>query len=130
MSDIPEFGRRRPQRLPDMQPEPAAAQKRSRHVKLLVMGAFVVGGFGWAWMERQTCRSAQVAPGMAAPVTPEGSCTSGGHSGYSGSHSSRFGFFSGGSSGGVSTGGSDSASSSTSRGGFGSFGRAFGFGGG
>ena len=38
MADRPDFGKRRPQRLPDLQPEPA--QKRSRHVALLVMGAF------------------------------------------------------------------------------------------
>jgi hypothetical protein len=124
MADRLEFGKRRPQRLPDLQPEPA--QKRSRHVVLLVMGAFAVGGGAYAMMERPNCQPMQAAPGVAAPqgaVAPaQGACTSRGSS-YSGvTHSTHYGFFSGGSSGG-----SDSVSSSVSRGGFGSFGRAFGF---
>jgi len=124
MADQLEFGKRRPQRLPDLQPEPA--QKRSRHVALLVMGAFAVGGGAYAMMERQNCQPMQTAPAVAAPaprgeVAP-GACTSRGSS-YSGvTHSTHYGFFSGGSSGG-----SDSASSSVSRGGFGSFAHAFGF---
>ena len=129
MADRLEFGKRRPQRLLDLQPEPA--QKRSRHVALLVMGAFAVGGGAYAMMERQNCQPMQAAPGVAAPPAPpgtaapapsQGACTSRGSS-YSGvTHSTHYGFFSGGSSGG-----SDSVSSSVSRGGFGSFGRAFGF---
>ena len=128
MADRLEFGKRRPQRLPDLQPEPA--QKRSRHVALLVMGAFAVGGSAYAMMERPNCQPMQAAPGVATPAPPgaiapapsQGACTSRGSS-YSGvTHSTHYGFFSGGSSGG-----SDSVSSSVSRGGFGGFGRAFGF---
>ena len=121
MADRPDFGKRRPQRLPDLQPEPA--QKRSRHVALLVMGAFAVGGGAYAMMDRQNCQPMQTAPGVAAPAPSQGACTSRGSS-YGGvTHSTRYGFFSSGSSGG-----SDSASSSVSRGGFGSIAHAFGFG--
>jgi hypothetical protein len=129
MADRPDFGKRRPQRLPDLQPEPA--QKRSRHVALLVMGAFAVGGGAYAMMDRQNCQPMQTAPGVATPAPPgvaapapsQGTCTSRGSS-YSGvTHSTRYGFFGSGSSGG-----SDSASSSVSRGGFGSIAHAFGFG--
>jgi hypothetical protein len=123
MADRAEFGKRRPVRLPDAPPEPAP--KRSQHVALLVMGTFVVGGFASAWIERQNCQPAQVPPGAAAPATLQASCSSRGSS-YSG-HSARYGFFSSGSSGG--SGGSDSASGGVSRGGFGGFARAFGFGG-
>jgi len=125
MADRLEFGKRRPQRLPDLQPEPAP--KRSRHVALLVMGACFVGGTAYAVMENRNCQPTTTAPGMVAPApaTQQASCASRGSS-YSG-HSARYGFFSSSSSGG--SGGSDSASSSVSRGGFGGFGRAFGFGG-
>jgi hypothetical protein len=124
MADLPQFGRRRPQSLPDLQPAPA--QKRSSHVALLVMGAFAVGGFAEGMIRRQNCQPAPpAAPGIAAPAPPQSSCTSRGsfHSG-----GTRYSYFSGGSSGGVSTGGSDSASANVSRGGFGGFAHAFGFG--
>src|SRR5580704_12556649 len=101
MADRLEFGKRRPQRLPDLQPEPA--QKRSRHVALLVMGAFAVGGSAYAMMERPNCEPTQTAPGIAAPAPQggaapsQGACTSRGSS-YSGvTHSTHYGFFSGGS---------------------------------
>jgi hypothetical protein len=124
MADRPEFGRRRPQRLPDLQPEPA--RKRSHHVALLVMGAFAVGGFAEGMIGRQNCQPAPpAASGIAAPAQPQGGCTSRG-SFYGGG--TRYSYFSAGSSGGASTGGSDSASGSVSRGGFGGFARAFGFG--
>jgi hypothetical protein len=129
MPDRLEFGKRRPQRLPDLQPEPA--QKRSRHVALLVMGAFAVGGGAYAMMDRQNCQPMQTAPGVAAPAPPgvvapappQGGCTSRGSSYRGVTHSTHYCFFSG------SSGGSDSASSSSvSRGGFGSIAHAFGFG--
>ena len=128
MADRLEFGKRRPQRPPDLQPEPA--QKRSRHVALLVMGAFAVGGGAYAMMDHQNCQPMQASPGVAAPApqggaapASQGVCTSRGSS-YGGvTHSTHYGFFSGGSSGG-----SDSVSSSVSRGGFGSIAHAFGFG--
>jgi hypothetical protein len=127
MADRPDFGKRRPQRLPDLQPEPA--QKRSRHVALLVMGAFAVGGGAYAMMERQSCQSspsAAAASGMAAPAEPQTACTTRGSSFGGVSHSARYGFFAGGSSGGAA--GSDSVSGRVSRGGFGAFASAFGFG--
>jgi hypothetical protein len=124
----PEFGKRRP--APPTQPGPPV--KRSNHVALLVMGTLAVGGGAYALMPRSNCQPA--SPGMAAPAVPQpgadcaprNSSSSGGHGG---SWSSRSSFFSGDSSSG---GGSSSASSSgsVSRGGFGSFAHAFGFGGG
>jgi hypothetical protein len=127
MSDRPaiEFGKRRPQRLSDLQPAP----KRSRHVALLVMGTFAVGGGAYALMGRQSCQTPPTAPGMAAPAQPQASCISRGFSYGGGSHSSPYSFFGGGASGGVSTGGSESASGGVSRGGFGGLAHAFGFGG-
>src|SRR5579871_1671075 len=127
MGNRPDFGKRRPQRLPDMQPAPAP--KRSRHVALLVMGTFAVGGGAYAMMERQNCRPsppAAAASGMTAPAQPQTACTSRGSSFGGIGHSARYSFFGSGSSGGSS--GSDSASSGVSRGGFGALASAFGFG--
>jgi hypothetical protein len=127
MGDRPEFGKRTPQRLPDMQPAPAP--KRSRHVALLVMGTFAIGGSAYALMGRQSCQpSPPVAPGIAAPAQPQSACTSRGSSFSGGIRSSHFSFFGGGSPSVVSTGGSDSASGGVSRGGFGGIAHAFGFG--
>jgi hypothetical protein len=126
MADKPQiqFGRRRPNRLPDAPPAPAS--KRSRHVALLVMGTMAVGGGAYALMERPNCQpSPPAAPSIAAPAPPQGGCTSRG-SFYGGG--TRYSYFGGGSSGGASRGGSDSASGSVSRGGFGGFARDFGFG--
>jgi len=110
-----EFGKRAPAPLP-----PAPGPKRSNHVALLVMGTLAVGGGAYA-LTGDSCQP--TSPGMAAPATPT-SCTSRGGSGGGYSRSSRFSFF----------GNSGSPSSETSggvtRGGFGSFARAFGFGGG
>ena len=61
-----DFGRRLPDRLPDM-PQP----KRSNHVALLVMGTLAVGGGAYALMPRETCEPAApaaVAPGMPQPA--------------------------------------------------------------
>ena len=125
MADRPqiEFGRRRPNRSPDLPPPPAPM--RSKYVALLVMGTFAVGGGAYAMMERENCQPVPPpAPGMAAPPS-QGGCASRSWS-SSGYHSSNFHFFGGNSSGG-SAGGSEAASGSVSRGGFGGFARAFGF---
>jgi hypothetical protein len=123
-----EFGKRRPAPLP-----PTPSPKRSGHVALLVMGTLAVGGGAYALMGRENCEPA--APGMAAPATPQTvtACTSRGSSGSSGgssySRSSHYSFFgSDSSSHSSSSGASDSGG--VSRGGFGSFAHAFGFGGG
>ncbi len=133
MSDRPpakEFGRRRPAPLPDPPPP-----KRSNHVALLVMGTLAVGGGAYALMPSETCQPP--SPGVASPALPQAAtaCTtrtssggSGGGGGYR-SSSSRFSFF-GDSSSRSSSVSSAEASSGVTRGGFGSFGHAFGFGGG
>jgi hypothetical protein len=126
-----EFARRRPpqHRLPDAAPAP----KRSRHVALLVMGTMAVGGAAYAVMGHESCQPAPPpAPGVAAPAQPQGSCTSRGSSSSSGSSGysrSRYSFFGGDSSSRASTSGV-AESSGVSRGGFGGFAHAFGFGGG
>jgi hypothetical protein len=116
------FGKRQPTPLP-----PAPGPKRSNHVALLVMGTLAVGGGAFALMPGESCQPTPA--GMAAPATPQAvACTSRGGSGGNGgySRSSRVGFF--------GNSGSSSPASETSggvtRGGFGSFARAFGFGGG
>jgi hypothetical protein len=132
MTDKPrtgEFGKRRPA------PTPAAPPpKRSSHVALLVMGTLAVGGGAYALMPRESCQPAP-SLGMAAPAMPTTgtACTTRTSTGGSGSggtsRSSGYSFFGGDSSGGSSST-SVSSSSSVTRGGFGSFAHAFGFGGG
>ncbi|HEY0910603.1 MAG TPA: hypothetical protein VGD75_10285 [Bradyrhizobium sp.] len=123
-----EFGKRGP-----IAPQPAVPPKRSHHVALLLMGTFAVGGGAYALMPRENCQPP--SPGMAAPAVPQagtdcaqrGSTSSGGHGG-SGSSWSRTSFFSSDSSSSsrASSGpSSDSGSSGVTRGGFGSFARAF-----
>ena len=125
-----EFGKRR--RVTPLPPEPAP--KRSGHVALLVMGTMAVGGAAFALMPGQTCVPPQpAAPGMAAPaVPPTGGCTSRGSS-YSGGGTgswSSFHFYGGDSASRASSAASSESSGGVTRGGFGSFARAFGFGGG
>ena len=117
-----EFGKRQPTPLP-----PAPGPKRSNHVALLVMGTLAVGGGAYALMPGAGCQPSP--PGAAAPGMPQANagCTSRGGSGGGGS--SRYGFF-GNSSKGSSASSSSEASGGVTRGGFGSFARAFGFGGG
>jgi hypothetical protein len=120
----PDFGKRR-SALPDM-PNTKPGPKRSNHVALLVMGTLAVGGGAYALMPRENCQPP--APGMATPNAPQpgAGCVARGSSGGSGggySRSSGYSFFGGSSSAGAAT-----ASSTVSRGGFGSFGRAFSFG--
>jgi uncharacterized membrane protein YgcG len=132
----PEFGKRRP----PSPPRPGPPVKRSNHVALLVMGTLAVGGGAYAMMPRNNCQPTQPpSPGMAASAVPQpgadcaprNASSYGGHGGSGGIWSSRSSFFSGdSSSGGGSSSSSASGASSVSRGGFGSFAHAFGFGGG
>jgi len=124
-----EFGKREP--TPH-----SLAPKRSSHVALLVMGTLAVGGGAYALMPSQNCQPpAPPAPGMAVPVGPATTgtgCTT--RTSSRGGGSSRYSFFSGSSYGGNSSSGGSTASGTSSggvtRGGFGSFAHAFGFGGG
>jgi hypothetical protein len=119
-----EFGRRKPVASPT-----AVPVKRSGHVGLLLMGTMAVGGGAYALMPNENCQPNP--PGMAAPALPQGSttCAARGSSGSGGySRSSRFNFFGAdGSSSRASATSSDSSSPGVTRGGFGSFARAFGF---
>jgi hypothetical protein len=121
-----EFGRRRPAVV-----SPAPPVKRSGHVALLLMGTFAIGGTAYALMPRANCEPN--GPGMASASTPQtatncGSSGSsfGGH-GSSGSSWSRSNFYGGDSTANRSSSGGplDSGSSGVTRGGFGSFARAF-----
>jgi hypothetical protein len=119
-----EFGKRAPAPLP-----PAPGPKRSNHVALLVMGTLAVGGGAYALMPNNNCQP--TPPAVAAPGMPQANagCTSrGGSGGGSGgySRSSRLSFF--GNSG--SSASTSETSGGVTRGGFGSFARAFGFSGG
>jgi hypothetical protein len=116
-----DFGKRRP-----IVAEAAPPVKRSRHVALLLMGSFAIGGGAYALTSGQKCETK--SPGMAAPSSPptgtecasRGS-SSGGHGGYW----TRSSFYGGNSaSGSSSSTASESGSSSVTRGGFGSFARA------
>jgi hypothetical protein len=124
MADAPirQFGKRRPAAISAAEPV-----KRSGHVGLLMMGALAVGGSAYALMPRENCVP---QPGMATSALPQGNagCTSrGGSSGGGYSRSSSFGFYGGDSSRSSSATAPDSAASGVTRGGFGSFARAFGF---
>jgi len=126
-----EFGKRKPVR-PVATPA-AAPVKRSRHVALLLMGSFAIGGGAYALMPSENCKPK--SPGMAAPSLPQtstdcssrGSSSSGGHGGGSGGSWSRRNFFGGdsSSSSSASSPASESGSGAVTRGGFGSFARAF-----
>jgi hypothetical protein len=125
MNDQParrEFGKRGP-----IAPQPAVVPKRSSHVALLLMGTMAVGGGAYALMPRGSCEP--TSPGMAAPAVTEqaAGCRTGSWGGAHGSWSSRSNFFSSdsGSSHASSGGTPDSGSSGVTRGGFGSFARAF-----
>jgi hypothetical protein len=117
-----EFGKRRPAAIETVQPV-----KRSRHVALLLMGSLAVGGSAYALMPRQNCEPNR--PGMAGPSGPQagaecpprGSSSSGSHVSSGGAWSRR-NFFSGDSAPG---GASEVGSGNVTRGGFGSFARAF-----
>jgi hypothetical protein len=124
MGELPnkEFGRRKPVAIPSTH-----AAKRSSHVALLLAGTFAVGGGAYALMPGENCEPNR--PGMAAPsgagCAPRGASSGGAHSSSGGS--SAYGFFSGDSSSNRSASAATSASGSdgVTRGGFGSFARAF-----
>jgi hypothetical protein len=113
-----EFGKRRPVAIAS--PEPV---KRSRHVALLLMGTFAVGGAAYALMPGGNCgQRPDLAPEQQAAIP----CATRGSSSGGGSWSSRRSFFeSGALSGQPSAASSDPASGSVKRGGFGGFAQAF-----
>jgi hypothetical protein len=122
-----EFGKRKP--VVPVAAQAAAPVKRSGHVALLLMGTFAMGGGAYALMPRDNCEPK--SPGMAAPSSPQtgAECpprgsSSGGHGGSGSSWSRRSSFFGGDSSSGTSSSGTASEAGVT-RGGFGSFARAF-----
>jgi hypothetical protein len=120
-----EFGKRKPVAI-----QTATPVKRSGHVALLLMGTFAIGGGAYALMPSETC--APNRPGIASDLQagagcpPRGSSSGGGH-GSSGGSSSRSSFYGGDTSSSHSSSGtsSDSGSGGVTRGGFGSFARAF-----
>jgi len=119
----PEFGKRRPAPIPSAQPV-----KRSKHVALLLMGSFAVGGGAYALMPGENC--APNPPGLASGAQTSAACpprgsSSGGH-GSSGGSWSHAGLFSSDSSSGRSSSG---FLSGVTRGGFGSFAGGFSRGG-
>jgi hypothetical protein len=118
---VREFGRRRPVAI-----QGAAPVKRSNHVALLLMGSFAIGGSAYALMPGESCGPGQ--PGMASDLQAGAKCAPRGSTSSSGRWwSSRSNFFSSDSSPGHSSSGasSDTRSGGVTRGGFGSFARAF-----
>jgi hypothetical protein len=119
-----EFGRRSPV------VQPQAPVKRSGHVALFLMGTIALGGGAYAMMPRDSCDPSRagiaVDPGQAKDCSPRQSSSSsgGGHVASSSGSSSRLGFFGGDSSPGQS-GDPASDAGHVTRGGFGSFARAF-----
>jgi hypothetical protein len=116
-----QFGKRRPVAMPAAPPV-----KRLNHVALLLMGTFAIGGGAYALMPSENCGAGR--PGIAADLQTGAGCSPrSSSSGGSGGSSSRSNFFSGDSSSGRSPSGtsSDSGSGGVTRGGFGSFARAF-----
>jgi hypothetical protein len=116
-----EFGKRKPVKPVAAQAAPPV--KRSGHVALLLMGTFAMGGGAYALMPRDSCEPK--SPGMAAPSSPQtgAECSprgsSSGHGGSGSSWSRRSSFFGGDSSSGTAS------ETGVTRGGFGSFARAF-----
>jgi hypothetical protein len=120
-----EFGRRKPVAIPTAHPV-----KRSGHVALLLMGTLAVGRGAYALMPGENCGPNR--PGVAADLQTSAGCpprgsSSGGAHGSSGGSSTRYSFYSGDSSSSRSPSAvsSDSGSGGVTRGGFGSFARAF-----
>jgi hypothetical protein len=121
-----EFGKRVPAAI-----QPTVPVKRSHHVALLLMGTFAVGGGAYALTPRESCQPPP--PGAAAPAASQaGACaprgfSSGAGRGGWGNYYARNNFFSSDSSSGRASAAvsSDSGSGAVTRGGFGSFARAF-----
>jgi hypothetical protein len=114
-----EFGKRRPVAIRAV----AEPVKRSSHVALLLMGTLAIGGGAYAVMPGESCEPK--GAGMAGVECPPRGSSSGGHGGSGGSWS-RSRFFDGDtSSNRASSGTSADSNSGVTRGGFGSFARAF-----
>jgi hypothetical protein len=126
-----EFGTRKPS-VPDVTQPSGAPAKRSGHVALFLMGTLAVGSAGYTLMPRNRCEQPPNTPSPSllqsnADCPPRGYSSS--SHGGSGGSSSRF-YGSDSSTSHSSSGTSDSGSHAAQRGGFGSFGHAFGFSGG
>jgi hypothetical protein len=115
----PDFGKRGRISVPSSPQKPPA--KRSHEVVLLVMGTIAVGSTAYALMPRE-CTPPQ--PG-AAGVSSPGECQPRSSSSGSGGGSSRYGYYSGGSSGSTPSGTTDAGSGGVKRGGFGAFAHGF-----
>jgi hypothetical protein len=113
--------------------EPAQPVKRSGHVALLLMGSLAVGGGAYTLMPGESCQPK--GPGVAAPALPNGGAECLSHGGSSGGWRgsggiwSRVGLFGDNAATGRSASGvaADPGAGGTTRGGFGSFARAFAF---
>jgi hypothetical protein len=119
-----EFGKRRPVTV--QAARTAQPVKRSGHVALLLMGTFAIGGGAYALMPRENCRPGVASDLQASAECPPRGSSSAGH-GSSGGSWSRNSFYGGDTSSSRSPAGtsSDSGSGGVTRGGFGSFARAF-----
>jgi hypothetical protein len=114
-----EFGKRRPVKIPLASTQPV---KRSRHVALLVMGTFAIGGGAYALMPGANC--GPNGAGMAGPSFPQASAACLPRGAFSGGYGSHTNIFSGdATSNRVSSAGSGTGE--VTRGGFGSFARSF-----
>jgi hypothetical protein len=119
-----EFGKRRPVAVQTAYT--AQPVKRSGHVALLLMGTFAIGGGAYALMPGGNCQPGTASNLQAGAECPPRGTSSGGGYGSSGV-SSRNSFYGGDASSSRSPAGtsSDSGSGGVTRGGFGSFARAF-----
>lgn len=121
-----EFGKRAP---PTVVAAAAPPVKRSRHVALLLTGAFAVGGCAYALMPGGKCEptdpatAATALPSTNTPCQPRSS-SSGVHS-YSHGWWSRSSFYGGDSASPATSTSTASGSGEVTRGGFGGFARAF-----
>ena len=123
-----EFKTRMPEPHAPRPPGPPA--KRSGHVALFLMGTLAVGGVAYTAMPSNRCEQPPNAALQNDPNCPPRGSSSGSSGG--GGSSSRSSFYSSDSSSSSHSGSSSSApgTSNVARGGFGSFGHAFGFSGG
>lgn len=109
--------------------QPGTPSKRSGQVGLFLMGTIMVGTAAYSFMPSNHC---ETSPNVAQPSLLQSNtdCPPRGSSSGGGSGGGRSYFSSGTSSSPSASGTSDSGSSHVARGGFGSFGHAFGFSGG
>jgi hypothetical protein len=128
-----EFKTRMPSLPPTPRP-PGPPAKRSGHVALFLMGTLAVGSTAYMLMPRNKCEQPPNTPSPSLLQSSNADCpprgSSSGSSGSGGS-SSRTGYYSSDSSSSHSSSSTSApGSSNVARGGFGSFGHAFGFSGG